>query len=170
MKITRSNSPANNPVNSPLTPRQIKGMQALTAQSEPAMIELGQQMSRQFRLGEIVFLEGDLGAGKTTLVRGILKEMGHIGLVVSPTYTLVEPYEFSFGQVYHFDLYRLNDAAELEMIGVREMINPHSLCLFEWPERGVGILPNPHWQIKIAYVSSESPDESHRRVEVRRCV
>jgi tRNA threonylcarbamoyladenosine biosynthesis protein TsaE len=98
----------------------------------------------------VVFLEGDLGAGKTTLVRGILRGLGWSGNVKSPTYTIVEPYELDGVNLYHFDLYRLADAEELEYLGLREMLG-HGMLLFEWPERGEGFLPEPDCVIRIAH-------------------
>lgn len=89
----------------------------------------------------IVYLEGELGAGKTTLVRGFVLASGHAGVVKSPTYTLVEPYQTAAGDIYHFDLYRLNDAQELEFIGAREIFSAAAVCLIEWPSRGEMEIP-----------------------------
>jgi tRNA threonylcarbamoyladenosine biosynthesis protein TsaE len=99
--------------------------------------------------GGLVFLEGELGAGKTTLVRGLLRGLGHQGPVRSPTYTLVETYERPEMRIHHLDLYRLADPEELEYLGIRDLLDGGSLVLVEWPERGAGVLPIPDLVLRI---------------------
>ena len=112
---------------------------------------------------QCVQLEGELGAGKTTLVAGVLAAFGVKGPVRSPTYTLVEPYELNGRFLYHMDLYRLTDPNEIEPLGVRELLVPGAVLLIEWPQRARGRLPPADLSISIEY---EDPPAEGRRVQV----
>ncbi|MBI2383882.1 MAG: tRNA (adenosine(37)-N6)-threonylcarbamoyltransferase complex ATPase subunit type 1 TsaE [Gammaproteobacteria bacterium] len=114
---------------------------------------LGAALAREFgdRAGLVVHLHGDLGAGKTTLVRGLLRELGVGGTVRSPSYTLVEPYEARGRTVLHVDLYRLSDPAELDNLGLQDFAPDRSWWLVEWPERGGGRLPPPDLRLELSY-------------------
>lgn len=99
----------------------------------------------------MVFLHGPLGAGKTTLVRGILQALGHTGSTKSPTYTLVEPYQIEQRKFYHFDLYRIDDPEELEYMGFRDYLDDCALCLIEWPDKGGDFLPLADLELSLSY-------------------
>lgn len=114
---------------------------ALNLSDESATRALGAAIARGVEPGMVITLQGDLGAGKTTLVRGLLGALGHSGRVRSPTFTLVEPYILSRIDCYHFDLYRLDHPAEWRSSGFRDYLSARALCLIEWPERAAGELP-----------------------------
>ncbi|MCX2795531.1 tRNA (adenosine(37)-N6)-threonylcarbamoyltransferase complex ATPase subunit type 1 TsaE [Microbulbifer thermotolerans] len=131
----------------------------LTLADETATVAAGEALGRACRAeglheGLTLFLHGQLGAGKTTLCRGVLSAFGHQGSVKSPTYTLVEPYELGSQRVFHFDLYRLGNPEELEFMGVRDYFTPGSLSLVEWPERGAGVLPAPDLEVELVLPDS----------------
>jgi tRNA threonylcarbamoyladenosine biosynthesis protein TsaE len=122
---------------------------------ESATVDFGKRLGQCFRNGGRLYLHGDLGAGKTTLSRGILRSFGHKGAVKSPTFTIVEPYELPDISIYHFDLYRLADANELEYIGIDDYFEAGNLCLVEWPERAADTLPQCDMQIVLDIVDRE---------------
>ena len=125
----------------------------LTVATADDMELVGARLAAALPKGIVIYLQGELGTGKTTLVRGLLHSLGYQGPIRSPTYTLVEPYLDKEVHVYHLDLYRLSDAEELEYLGVRDFLTEETVCLVEWPERGAGLLPPPDLQIDFAYVN-----------------
>ncbi|PTR22325.1 MULTISPECIES: tRNA (adenosine(37)-N6)-threonylcarbamoyltransferase complex ATPase subunit type 1 TsaE [unclassified Pseudomonas] len=127
---------------------------------EQAMSDFGARIARITQGHGLIFLEGNLGMGKTTLSRGIIRGLGHAGAVKSPTFTLVEPYEIGDIRAFHFDLYRLVDPEELEFLGIRDYFEDDALCLIEWPEKGAGFLPKPDLTITI------SPQDSGRSLKI----
>lgn len=111
---------------------------------------LGAELFRLLPDKYLIFLEGTLGAGKTTLVRGYLRAAGYLGTVKSPTYTLVEEYRIGRRTVLHFDLYRLADPEELDWIGIRDYLAEDAVCFIEWPAMGKPILPEPDMTLNLA--------------------
>lgn len=122
---------------------------------ESAMERLGAAMAAACGdSATLIYLQGPLGAGKTTLVRGFLRAAGIRGAVKSPTYTLVEPYELSDRAVYHFDLYRLESAEALDMLGFRDYLEAACVCLIEWPEQAEALLPAADIRVTIGLAAS----------------
>lgn len=132
------------------------------------METLGGRLAQVCDLGVLISLQGGLGAGKTTLVRGFLHALGYEGAVKSPTYSLVEPYEFSRYDVYHFDFYRLTDPLELEYMGVQDYFQNRSICLVEWSERAKDFLPDADITIAIQFVGEGRRVELSGRSEAGR--
>lgn len=138
----------------PSGPKVSKGtplLYSVQLTNEAATLSLGEQLAATLRPGLTLFLYGQLGAGKTTLARGILRGLGYHGKVKSPTYNLVEIYKISKLYLYHFDFYRFNDPMEWEEAGFREYFNQDSVCLIEWPEKAGEFLHTADLKIWIRY-------------------
>ena len=129
------------------TPQELADEEATIAFGRTLALKLSEHLPR----GGIVFLHGDLGAGKTTLSRGILRGLGYDGAVRSPTYTLVERYPTKPFQACHFDLYRMGHPEELEFIGARDDLVEGNLCLIEWPEKADGWIGKPDVEIYLRF-------------------
>lgn len=123
--------------------------------NEAATLSFAAQLASVIVPNLTIYLHGDLGAGKTTLVRGLLQALGYVGKVKSPTYTLVESYDVDTNEnykftLYHFDLYRFNDDEEWEEAGFRDYFNAYSVCIIEWPEKAQQVLPAPDMDVYLA--------------------
>lgn len=126
---------------------------AISLDGEQQMVNFGVNLASavsKIKAPLLILLNGDLGAGKTTISRGILQGLGHHGPVKSPTYTLVEPYKLDLGKIFHFDLYRLIDPEELEHMGFSDYLSEANLCIIEWPENGGIYIPQPDITISIS--------------------
>lgn len=138
----------------------MKQSKSIFLPDDAAQQALAAEIARHTVGGSIIYLQGELGAGKTTFVRGFLNSLGHKGVVKSPTYTLVEPYKLEHQSVYHFDLYRLAEPDELEYAGGRDYFDGESICLVEWPEKAQGFLPIADIQCLLSY------ENEGRRAEI----
>ena len=127
------------------------GEVAIQLRDEAATLALGARVARAVRPGMKVYLRGELGAGKTTLVRGLVRALGWAGRVKSPTFTLLEVYALSRLELYHFDFYRFDKAGEWRDAGFRELFGSSGVCVVEWPERAAGQLPAPDLTIALDY-------------------
>ena len=123
----------------------------LSLPDEAATLRLGAALAAGIAPGRVLHLGGELGAGKTTVARGLLRALGYEGRVKSPTYTLVELYPLSSLNLYHFDFYRFKDREEWLNSGFRDYFNPESACVVEWPERAGGLLPPPDLSVALEF-------------------
>jgi tRNA threonylcarbamoyladenosine biosynthesis protein TsaE len=136
--------------------------------SEQETLILGEWLARHCPPGIVVYLRGELGVGKTTLVRGFLRGLGYQGTVKSPTFTLVEPYDLGNGRrVYHFDLYRMVAPEELDYMGARDYFDGQATCLVEWPERGGDELPPADLIVALAYTGADASGPRQACLEVK---
>ena len=128
----------------------------LNLRDAAATLALGEALGAGVAPGQVLHLRGDLGAGKTTLARGLLRALGYAGRVKSPTYTLVELYSLSSLNLYHFDFYRFKDQEEWLSSGFRDYFNAQSVCVVEWPERAGDLLAPPDLEVRLAFDAPES--------------
>jgi tRNA threonylcarbamoyladenosine biosynthesis protein TsaE len=124
------------------------------AQTRSVANQLGDKIAKHPELSLVISLSGELGAGKTTFAAGLLAALGHRGPVRSPTYTLIEPYDLGERRIYHLDLYRLATPGEVEGLAIRDLLEPGSLLLIEWPEKGEGVLPPVDLMLQFEYLDS----------------
>lgn len=145
--------------------KQDDSLTSIKLADESATIELARRISACIQPGMVVYFRGDLGAGKTTLVRGILTALGYVGRVKSPTYTLVEPYHIAGSglDIRHFDLYRLRDEEEWEAAGFRDEFDGHNIFFIEWPEHARGLIPQADLKIELEILAQG------RRAKIKAC-
>ena len=127
----------------------------LFLENEAMTLETAYLMSQCLSPGLMIYLEGGLGAGKTTFCRGLIRGLGHDQAVKSPTFTVVEPYQLSGIDIYHCDLYRLSDPEELDYMGFEDYVHNRSICLVEWPDKGKGVLSSPDVVLSVTAEKGE---------------
>ncbi len=144
-------------------------MSSIWISDEQALMhKVAKPLANHLKPGMVVYLQGNLGAGKTTLCRMLLQCLGYQGHVKSPTYTLVENYQIENDiPLYHFDLYRLNDPFELEHMGIRDYIDDDSICLVEWPEKGKGLIPEADVTVKITVTNTKRQVDIEPAIDVK---
>ncbi|MEK9817675.1 MAG: tRNA (adenosine(37)-N6)-threonylcarbamoyltransferase complex ATPase subunit type 1 TsaE, partial [Limnobacter sp.] len=128
---------------------------------------VGEKLAKLAQAPIRIYLSGPLGAGKTALVRAFLRALGVQGAVKSPSYALVEPYNFSNYSVYHFDFYRFFDQNEWEESGFRDYFEENAICLVEWPEKAGGLLPRADLEIQLSYHQQPGQETTGRSIEVK---
>ena len=144
---------------------------SITLADENATLALAQRLAARLKPGMVIYLHGDLGAGKTTLVRGVLNALGYAGRVKSPTYTLVEPYQASGLDLRHFDLYRLHDEGEWEAAGFRDEFDRQNIFFIEWPEKARGLIPQADVEIAFEILAQGRNAKIHANTEMgRQCL
>lgn len=143
---------------------------------ESATLAFGQQLANVIIPNITIFMQGNLGAGKTTMTRGLLRGLGFNGKVKSPTYTLLETYDITINKtlenslelrINHFDLYRFNDEEEWEVAGFRDAFNASSVCIIEWPENALQCLPEPDVEILLNIQSDSATETIGRQVTLK---
>jgi len=149
----------------------------LLSLDESALAQEAQKLASVLHGGAIIYLEGDLGAGKTTFARALLRALGVGERVKSPTYSLIESYDITHFRIHHLDLYRIADAGELEWLGLPDLLGHNDVLLIEWPERGQGVLPVADILIRLSYTTPDTRNfeivgytEIGRRVVVACCM